>query len=95
MKKNVTRIRNDKDFLKCIEELIDYYREDDFLLEKLISIKDIANGNEFLKKEQKKYLSLQRVLDDMGFGHSDIENKFYEMIYYFAYIYKIPNLGKE
>lgn len=95
MKKNVTRIKNDKDFLKCIEELIDYYREDDFLLEKLISIKDIANGKEFLKKEQRKYLSLQRVLDDMGFGRSDIENKFYEMIYYFAYVYKISNLAKE
>lgn len=102
MKKNVTNIKNDKLFIKKINEIIKLYdnkRDEDniseaelFVCSKLKKIRDVAIGDEELKMPQEKYISFQRALDDMpSIGMTDIGETIYELIYYFAYIYKITS----
>jgi hypothetical protein len=102
MKINETVIKSDEEFLNLLDELINFFKEkkvtqvatnsDLVLLDKLFNIKEIAIGNRPLKTKQENYISLQRVLDDMtSIAITETGKKIYEIVYYFSFIYKIPN----
>jgi len=101
MKNNVTNIKDDVSFIKIVNEIITLFKDkidDDNIIKselviynKLVKIRDIALGKEKMNMSQEKYISLQRVLDDMpSVGITPIGEKIYELAYYFAYIYKMP-----
>ena len=101
MKKNVTNIKDDKSFIEIINDIINLYKskiDSNSIIEselvvynEMIKIKDIALGKEKIKTSQENYISIQRVLDDMpSIGTTPIGEKIYDLVYYFAFVYKIP-----
>ena len=103
---NVTNIKDDNSFLMGLDKIVEILKNKQvlgvitkselYILNDLIELKQLALGERKLLMPQEKYISFQRSLDEMtSIGRTEIGRTIYELIYYFAYIYKIPNLAKE
>jgi hypothetical protein len=66
-------------------------KQEEYALERLINLRQIANGEKKLVSEKRKYSDVIRTLDEIGLTQTQLGRDFIDLHDYFADHYTIPS----